>query len=283
MTPEKGKLRPTPPKAYLNPEFMVSPQARSIRVLTEMTEPHVRFKKYNVRNTVVMFGSARTLPPDVARKRLEEAKAMAASGQCDGAECAHRLRVAEIDLRSSAYYEACRELAFEMTKWSLQLPEWQRFLVCSGAGPGIMEAANRGAKAVGAPSVGLNIELPHEQKPNDFIDLDKSVDFDYFFVRKVMFVKYSQGFVVMPGGFGTLDEVFEAITLIQTKKIGRFPVVLVGRDYWGGLVDWIETTLKGNGLISPDDTKLFKLVDTAEEAILAIDDFYSRYILKPNF
>lgn len=155
--------------------------------------------------------------------------------------------------------------------------------IISGGGPGIMEAANRGAKAVGAPSVGLNIELPHEQKPNDFIDLDKSVDFDYFFVRKVMFVKYSQGFVVMPGGFGTLDEVFEAITLIQTKKIGRFPVVLVGRDYWGGLVDWIETTLKGNGLISPDDTKLFKLVDTAEEAILAIDDFYSRYILKPNF
>jgi hypothetical protein len=155
--------------------------------------------------------------------------------------------------------------------------------IISGGGPGIMEAANRGAKAVGAPSVGLNIELPHEQKPNDFIDLDKSVDFDYFFVRKVMFVKYSQGFVVMPGGFGTLDEVFEAITLIQTKKIGRFPVVLVGRDYWGGLVDWIETTLKGNGLIGPDDTKLFKLVDTAEEAILAIDDFYSRYILKPNF
>ena len=145
-----------------------------------------------------------------------------------------------------------------------------------------MEAANRGAKAVGAPSVGLNIELPHEQKPNDFIDLDKSVDFDYFFVRKVMFVKYSQGFVVMPGGFGTLDEVFEAITLIQTKKIGRFPVVLVGRDYWGGLLDWIESTLKPNGLIGPDDTQIFKLVDTAEEAILAIDDFYSRYILKPK-
>lgn len=155
--------------------------------------------------------------------------------------------------------------------------------IISGGGPGIMEAANRGAKAVGAPSVGLNIELPHEQKPNDYIDLDKSVDFDYFFVRKVMFVKYSQGFVVMPGGFGTLDEVFEAITLIQTKKIGRFPVVLVGRDYWGGLTAWIESTLKGNALISPEDMNLFKLVDTAEEAIQAIDDFYSRYILKPNF
>jgi uncharacterized protein (TIGR00730 family) len=155
--------------------------------------------------------------------------------------------------------------------------------IISGGGPGIMEAANRGAKAVGAPSVGLNIELPHEQKPNDFIDLDKSVDFDYFVVRKVMFVKYSQGFVVMPRGFGTLDDVYEAITLIQTKKIGRVPVVLVGRDYWGGLLDWIESTLKGNALISPEDSTLFKLVDTADEAIQAIDDFYSRYILKPNF
>jgi uncharacterized protein (TIGR00730 family) len=155
--------------------------------------------------------------------------------------------------------------------------------IISGGGPGIMEAANRGAMEVGAPSVGLNIELPHEQKPNDFIDLDKSVDFDYFFVRKVMFVKYSQGFVVMPGGFGTLDEMFEAITLIQTKKIGKFPVVLVGKDYWQGLMDWMETTLGGNHLISDGDMNLMKLVDSPEEAIQAIDDFYSRYLFKPNF
>ncbi len=155
--------------------------------------------------------------------------------------------------------------------------------IISGGGPGIMEAANRGAMEVGAPSVGLNIELPHEQKPNDFIDLDKSVDFDYFFVRKVMFVKYSQGFVVMPGGFGTLDEMFEAITLIQTKKIGKFPVVLVGKDYWKGLMDWMESTLGGNHLISDGDMNLMKLVDSPEEAIQAIDDFYSRYLFKPNF
>jgi len=155
--------------------------------------------------------------------------------------------------------------------------------IISGGGPGIMEAANRGAMEVGAPSVGLNIELPHEQKPNDFIDLDKSVDFDYFFVRKVMFVKYSQGFVVMRGGFGTLDEMFEAITLIQTKKIGKFPVVLVGKDYWQGLMDWMERTLGGNHLISDGDMNLMKLVDSPEEAIQAIDDFYSRYLFKPNF
>ncbi len=155
--------------------------------------------------------------------------------------------------------------------------------IISGGGPGIMEAANRGAKEVGAPSVGLNIELPHEQKPNDYIDLDNSVDFDYFFVRKVMFVKYSQGFVVMPGGFGTLDEMFEAITLIQTKKIGKFPVILVGKEYWQGLMDWMEKTLRGEHLIGENDMNLMKLVDSPEEAIQAIDDFYSRYLFKPNF
>ncbi|CAI8328723.1 MAG: Cytokinin riboside 5'-monophosphate phosphoribohydrolase [Owenweeksia sp. TMED14] len=155
--------------------------------------------------------------------------------------------------------------------------------IISGGGPGIMEAANRGAKEVNAPSVGLNIELEHEQSPNTFIDLDKSVDFDYFFVRKVMFVKYSQGFVVMPGGFGTLDELFEAITLIQTKKIGRFPVVLVGKDYWSGLIDWIKNTLNKNSLIGKDDLNLLIVVDSAKEAIDSINNFYDKYLLKPNF
>lgn len=272
MTPEKGKLRPTPPKAYLNPEFMGSPQARSIRVLTEMTEPHVRFKKHNVRNTVVMFGSARTLPPEVARKRLEEAKAMAASGQCDGAECAHRLRVAEIDLRSSAYYEACRELAFEMTKWSLQLPEWQRFLVCSGAGPGIMEAANRGAHDVGAESVGLNIVLPHEQAPNLFVTPRLSFQFHYFALRKMHFLLRARAVAVFPGGFGTFDEFFELLTLVQTGKIKKMPILLFGRAFWNRVVNFEELMLEG--VISPRDLELFQFVETAEEAWNAICDFY---------
>ncbi len=156
--------------------------------------------------------------------------------------------------------------------------------IISGGGPGIMEAANKGAKAGGAASVGLNIELPFEQHNNPYIDRDKSIDFDYFFVRKVMFVKYSQGFVVMPGGFGTLDEFFEAITLIQTQKIAPFPVVLVGKKYWGGLVDWIRTTLIAeHATVSPNDIDLFRVVDTADEAVAAIDDFYSKYLLKPNF
>ncbi len=155
--------------------------------------------------------------------------------------------------------------------------------IISGGGPGIMEAANRGAKKVNSPSVGLNIELEHEQSPNGFIDTDKSVDFDYFFVRKVMFVKYSQGFVVMPGGFGTLDELFEALTLIQTKKIDKFPVVLVGKEYWFGLIDWITNTLMKNGLIGNDDLGILSIVDSPEEAVKEINDFYEKYLLKPNF
>ena len=157
------------------------------------------------------------------------------------------------------------------------------YAVISGGGPGIMEAANRGAQKAGAPSVGLNIDLPFEQEPNCYIDPDKSIDFDYFFVRKVIFVKYSQGFIVMPGGFGTLDELFESITLIQTSKIGRFPIVLVGKDYWSGLLDWIKSTMSPNGLINDKDLDLIQLVDSAEEAVEAIDDFYSQYLFKPNF
>lgn len=155
--------------------------------------------------------------------------------------------------------------------------------VITGGGPGIMEAGNRGAHKLGGKSVGLNIDLPFEQHNNIYIDRDKLINFDYFFVRKVMFVKYSQGFIVMPGGFGTLDELFEAITLIQTKKIGQFPIVLVGKEYWGGLFEWVKDVLLKEKNINEDDLDLFKLVDTAEDAVHEIDDFYSKYLLSPNF
>ena len=156
--------------------------------------------------------------------------------------------------------------------------------VITGGGPGIMEAGNKGAHNAGGTSVGLNIELPFEQHDNPYIDSDKSIDFDYFFVRKVMFVKYSQGFVVMPGGFGTLDEFFEALTLIQTHKIGKFPIILVGKDFWGGLLDWIkETLLKSYGNISPDDLHLVDLVDDEDEVIEILNTFYAKYNLEPNF
>ncbi len=156
--------------------------------------------------------------------------------------------------------------------------------VITGGGPGIMEAGNKGARLEKGKSVGVNIELPFEQKHNDYIDKDKLITFDFFFVRKVMFTKYSQGFVVMPGGFGTLDELFEALTLIQTKKIGRFPIVLVGHSYWDGLIEWIKNTmLHGEHNINAEDMNLFSVVDTAEEAVRIIDDFYAKYLLQPNF
>ncbi|MCE2771974.1 MAG: TIGR00730 family Rossman fold protein [Bacteroidetes bacterium] len=174
------------------------------------------------------------------------------------------------------YYLLAEEIALKLTK--------EGYGIISGGGPGIMEAANKGAKSGGGKSVGLNIRLPFEQSGNIYIDADKSLVFDYFFVRKTIFLKYSQGFVAMPGGFGTLDELFEALTLVQTSKIAHFPVVLVGSSYWGGLLDWIkQTLLEKEKNISPGDLDLFHVVDTADEAVRIITDFYSKYNLKPNF
>lgn len=174
------------------------------------------------------------------------------------------------------YYLLAEEIAYQLTS--------KGYGVISGGGPGIMEAANKGACRGNGKSVGLNIDLTFEQKANDYIDLDKLINFDYFFVRKVMFVKYSQGFIVMPGGVGTLDELFEALTLIQTKKIAPFPIVLVGKNYWNGLISWIkEVMLAKESNISEEDLNLFSIVDSAEEAVQKIDDFYSKYLLKPNF
>lgn len=155
--------------------------------------------------------------------------------------------------------------------------------VVTGGGPGIMEAANKGANQAGGKSVGLCIELPMEESHNRFIDRDKLLGFNYFFVRKVMFTKYSQGFIVLPGGFGTLDELFEAMTMIQTGKIARFPIVLVGKKFYGGLFDWIQNTMLEAGNISEDDLQLYRLVDTAEEAVEHIVRFYEKYLIKPNF
>jgi uncharacterized protein (TIGR00730 family) len=173
------------------------------------------------------------------------------------------------------YYKLTEEIAYLLTKCG--------FGIITGGGKGIMEAANKGAHFAGGKSVGLNIALPFEQKPNPFIDSNKLLTFDYFFVRKTMFMKYSMGFIAMPGGFGTLDELTEAITLIQTHKQGRFPIVLVGKDYWEGFVTWIKTTILSSKNISPEDLDLFKLVDTAEEAVNHINEFYNKYALKPNF
>lgn len=174
------------------------------------------------------------------------------------------------------YYKLAEEIGAKLTE--------KGYGVITGGGPGIMEAGNKGAKLAGGKSVGLNIDLPFEQFSNPYIDSDKLINFDYFFVRKLMFIKYAQGFVVLPGGFGTLDELFEALTLIQTKKIGKFPIVLVGSEYWKGLIDWLKNTMhdKENN-IHLSDIDLVKVVDTADEAVEHIEDFYSRFVLSPNF
>ena len=174
------------------------------------------------------------------------------------------------------YYKLAENIAFELTQ--------NGYGIITGGGPGIMEAGNKGAKRGNGISVGLNIELPFEQFDNEFIDRDKNLLFDYFFVRKVMFVKYAQGFVVMPGGFGTLDELFEAMTLIQTKKIGKFPIILVGKDFWNGLFDWVkEVLIKKYKNVSPEDMDLISIVDNEKEVVDILNDFYQKYSLSPNF
>lgn len=175
----------------------------------------------------------------------------------------------------SKYYKVAEEIAYLLAK--------KGFGIITGGGPGIMEAANKGAHFSGGKSVGLNINLPFEQMANGFIDPDKLIDFDFFYVRKVMFMKYSQGYIVIPGGFGTLDELFEAITLIQTQKLVHFPIVLVDKNYWKGLVEWVNDRLVEEKHISVEDLEIFSVVDTADEAVKVIEDFYQKYDLKPNF
>ena len=174
------------------------------------------------------------------------------------------------------YYKLAEDIAFRLTQ--------KGYGIITGGGPGTMEAANRGARRGKGKSVGINIDLPFEQRPNPYIDSDKLITFDHFFVRKVMFMKYAQGFIVLPGGFGTFDELFEAITLIQTRKIGKFPIILVGRKYWSGLVEWIkEQMIAEEHNIREEELNFFTLVDTSDEAVEAIVSFYSRYLLSPNF
>lgn len=173
------------------------------------------------------------------------------------------------------YYQLTEETAYMLSK--------KGFGIITGGGPGIMEAGNKGARLAGGKSVGINIDLPFEQFPNPFIDGDKYIEMDYFFVRKVMFMRYAQGYIIMPGGFGTMDELFEAITLIQTHKLVKFPIVMIGKSYWGGLIDWIKERMLEENFIKEEDLEIFSLVDTSEEAVKIIEDFYNKYALKPNF
>lgn len=256
-----------PLKAYKNLDFLNSDAARNIRVLCEMTEPGLRFAEEKIEDTIVLFGSARTKPMALAEKELAAVQATIKDPDNLTAEEKRSLHQAVCAVKSAPYYDAAVQLSESLTKWSMSLPEkhQRRFLVCSGGGPGIMEAANRGADNVGGKSVGLGISLPFEQGVNEYIPEDLKFEFHYFFVRKYWFVRLAKALVAFPGGFGTMDELFETLTLVQTKKIEKVPpIVLFGSEFWNdvlnfdALVEW--------GTISPEDVKLFKIVDTVEEA-----------------
>ena len=242
-------------KAYKNETFLSSPDARPLRILAEYLEPQSRFDELRVRDTIVFFGSARIPSREVAAAELEAAKA----GKGD-------LQRAEMRLKMSRYYEDTRELAARLTNWSKSLEGTdRRFVVCSGGGPGIMEAANRGASEAKGENIGLNISLPFEQVDNPYITRRLAFEFHYFFMRKYWFSYLAKAMVVMPGGFGTFDEFMEVVTLVQTLKIKkRMPIVLFGMEYWNEVIRF-EPMVK-YGTISPEDLNLFYRTDSVDDA-----------------
>lgn len=258
-----------PEKAYKNLDFLNSPAARHIRILCEYEEARQRFLRENISDTVVFFGSARTKASDEAAAMLAAAKATLAEDTLDP-DAKLAVRKAEIAVRMSRYYDEARELARRMTEWSMAR-EGREFYVCSGGGPGIMEAANRGAADAGGRSVGLGISLPFEAGVNDWVTPGLDFEFHYFFTRKLWFLYLCKALVIFPGGFGTMDELFESLTLVQTGKIKRkLPVVLYGTDYWGKVFN-VEAMAEF-GTISPGDTELFLQTNSVDEAF----DFLTR-------
>jgi hypothetical protein len=243
-------------KAYRDPEFLNSRDARTIRILSEYLQPQQRFIEENIDSTIVFFGSARIKDPEEAGRILTKARDSGDQDQIVSAEKGEEM---------SRYYRDAVTLARMLTEWSNGRDEGNRFAVCSGGGPGIMEAANRGASEGGGPSVGLNISLPFEQYPNPYISDRLSFEFHYFFMRKLWFAYLAKAIVVLPGGFGTMDEMMEVLTLIQTKKVDRpMPMVLHGTRFWKDVLNLDK--LSEWGVISPSDLDLFKFIDTPEEA-----------------
>ncbi len=247
-----------PPKAYENKKFLSSSSARELRILSEYLEPKTRLRRNKVQDTVVFFGSARILPEKEARKNIETLKA-------EGKDTAAAMRKAERELKNARYYEDAMELAFRLTKWvKSRYSPHSRFIVTSGGGPGIMEAANRGAKKAGGKTIGLNISLPFEQEPNPYIDKELNFEFHYFFMRKLWLVYSAKAFVIFPGGFGTLDEFMEVLTLIQTGKVRKeLKVILYDSAFWDQVINIPK--LAELGTISESDLKLFTVCNSVEE------------------
>lgn len=252
-------------KAYHNSDFLNSPQARTLRILSEFLEPMTRFRNESIRDTIVVFGSARVQSAQEAKKKHKALLISAKKNKRLTASFKRKIEAAEIDVSMSKYYEDATTLTKMITAWSLKMAEGQRYVVCSGGGPGIMEAANKGAAMAGGKSIGLNISLPFEQHCNRFVSEKLAFEFHYFFMRKFWFVYLAKGLVMFPGGFGTLDELMEVLTLIQTKKVKKkLPIVLYGSSYWKELLNF--DLLVKNHMITKKDLSLFRFADSPDEA-----------------
>ena len=269
------KLKPAP-LAYENEPFLNSPDGRILRILAEYSEPLSRFRREQIQDTVVFFGSARFRSRSDAQKTLTELEKGLGH---ERASIEHKRALTSVDM--ARYYEEARRLAFLLTQWSREIPARRhRFVVTTGGGPGIMEAANLGAREAGGKTIGLNINLPFEQYPNPYITPSLNFEFHYFFMRKFWFAYLAKALVIFPGGFGTLDELFEILTLAQTQKLAKkILVVIYGSEYWNRVINF--QALADSGTISPQDMELFKMVDSPEEGFEYLRDGLTKYHLGP--
>jgi uncharacterized protein (TIGR00730 family) len=265
---------------YRDPLFMESLPARPVRIMTEYIDPLERLRREKVGDTIVMFGSARIEPRDRAQARLQ--RLLKDKRRRAALDYRASLRDARSALEMSRYYEEARELARRITLWAMSLGDHpRRFVICSGGGPGIMEAANRGAAEAGGKSIGLSIELPHEQRPNDYISPELSFMFHYFFMRKLWFSQLAKALIVFPGGFGTMDELWEMLTLMQTGKLGRQNLILIyGRKYWDRVLDWKH--MLRCGTINKHEYGLLQFADTVDQAFARVRDDLERHHLEPD-
>jgi len=268
-----------PLKAYKNLDFLNSPDARTVRVLCEFLEPAARFRHLHVRNTIVFFGSTRILTREKAEQNLRQLENECSTGTGAQEGLKEKIEHARRGLIMSRYYEEAALLAEKLTRWSLSIENpAKRFYICSGGGPGIMEAANRGAQNAGGPSIGLNISLPFEQTPNSFQTKELSFEFHYFFVRKYWFFYLGKALVIFPGGFGTMDELFELLTIVQTEKTKQYmPIILYGSEYWNELINF--NAMVKWGTIKEEDLRLFHFFDDVDSAFEFLrDELASLYV-----
>src|SRR5579863_3017436 len=286
MSPGHVKLKPqhAPKAPHQDPQFLESTAARPIRILAEYLHPLVQLKNEGIGDTIVMFGSARIESHETAQGRLTRLKKTRAAKLPAAKRVKHReaVREAKSALEMSRYYEEARELSHRITTWALTLgPRPRRFVICSGGGPGIMEAANRGAAEAGGKSIGLSIELPHEQHPNDYISPELSFMFHYFFMRKLWFAQLAKALIVFPGGFGTMDELWEMLTLMQTGKLQRRNLILIyGRKYWDRVLDWKH--MLRCGTINQHEYGLLEFADTVDQAFERVRDGLEKHHLEPD-